>query len=379
MKQFGETIKKLRKQKDMTQEQLAEYLNISTQAISKWETNLTLPDITLIPILANLFDVTTDTLLGVDIHAKEKCIDTIVKEGNNCLLTGEHEKAEKIFREALKEYPNSYRLMANLALVIERLAWQQKIKRPMREEVVALCEKIVAECTDDKVRNMAIQNLCITYPNIGEDEKALALANKMPSSALSNEYLLGIILKGREKYEHKQKEIAKTIVNTLRDIIYLNDNFADENGNGAYNLDECIALHHKVLDIINILFEDGNYGYYNSSLVDAHLHLTYFNNQKDDKTAALKHLGLAAKHAIMFDKIPRTEDDETEKEYTNLLFRGIKVGIYKVISPYSKTQDLLYTIKNQDFHSWLPSAEVSAIEEKLQESYGTAITKSVKE
>ena len=62
---FGETIKKLRKQKDMTQEQLAEYLNISPQAISRWEINSTLPDITLIPMLANIFDVTTDMLLGV--------------------------------------------------------------------------------------------------------------------------------------------------------------------------------------------------------------------------------------------------------------------------------------------------------------------------
>jgi transcriptional regulator with XRE-family HTH domain len=59
---LGEIIKKLRMQKDMTQEQLAEYLNISSQAISKWETNVSLPDITLVPVLANIFDVSADVL-----------------------------------------------------------------------------------------------------------------------------------------------------------------------------------------------------------------------------------------------------------------------------------------------------------------------------
>ena len=64
---LGETIKKLRRQKDITQEQLAEYLNISSQAVSKWETDLSLPDITLIPMLANIFDVSADVLLGIDV------------------------------------------------------------------------------------------------------------------------------------------------------------------------------------------------------------------------------------------------------------------------------------------------------------------------
>ena len=111
---IGETIKKLRKQKDMTQEQLAEYLNISTQAVSKWETNLTLPDITLVPMLANIFDVTTDMLLGVDIDAKEKRIGEISVNAYEYFKKGYKEKALEIFRNGLKEYPNSYSLMLGI-------------------------------------------------------------------------------------------------------------------------------------------------------------------------------------------------------------------------------------------------------------------------
>ncbi len=115
---IGKTIKRLRKQKDMTQEQLAEYLNISPQAVSRWEINSTLPDITFIPMLANIFDVTTDMLLCVDIEAKEKRIELIINEAENYTLKKRYEEAEKLLRESLKEYPNSYKLMENLAKVL---------------------------------------------------------------------------------------------------------------------------------------------------------------------------------------------------------------------------------------------------------------------
>ena len=79
MKNFGNRIKVLRRKMNLTQEELAERLNVSYQTISKWETNASLPDIAMFPILANLFNVTTDELLGVSLP-----IVTIpVKPGRN--------------------------------------------------------------------------------------------------------------------------------------------------------------------------------------------------------------------------------------------------------------------------------------------------------
>ena len=62
MLKTGQIIKDLRKKQDVTQEKLAAYLNISYQAISKWENGTALPDITLIPKIANFFGVTSDEL-----------------------------------------------------------------------------------------------------------------------------------------------------------------------------------------------------------------------------------------------------------------------------------------------------------------------------
>ena len=57
---------KLRKDNGYTQEQLAEYLGISTGAVSQWECDRTAPDITQLPLLANIFDVSADELLEID-------------------------------------------------------------------------------------------------------------------------------------------------------------------------------------------------------------------------------------------------------------------------------------------------------------------------
>lgn len=62
---IGTRIKTLRKSRSMTQIQLAELLGVSPQAVSKWESDISCPDITLLPKLAEIFQVTTDSLLGM--------------------------------------------------------------------------------------------------------------------------------------------------------------------------------------------------------------------------------------------------------------------------------------------------------------------------
>ena len=61
---INEKIKELRKKANLTQEALAAVLNISYQSVSKWEADLCCPDVMLLPLLAEIFGVSTDTLLG---------------------------------------------------------------------------------------------------------------------------------------------------------------------------------------------------------------------------------------------------------------------------------------------------------------------------
>ena len=77
---IGSTIKSLRRAKNLTQEDLAEYLGVSPKAVSQWECDRTAPDISLLAPLSSIFNVTTDQLLGVDISSKTKQIDLLYDE-----------------------------------------------------------------------------------------------------------------------------------------------------------------------------------------------------------------------------------------------------------------------------------------------------------
>lgn len=72
--EFGEKLQKLRKDKSMSQEQLAECLNVSRQAVSRWEKNVVLPDVCNVIAISELFDVSTDYLLKSEyFYKKEIC------------------------------------------------------------------------------------------------------------------------------------------------------------------------------------------------------------------------------------------------------------------------------------------------------------------
>ena len=72
MEKIGNQIATLRKQKKLTQTDLGERLGVSFQAVSKWENNIALPDITLTPVLAGYFGVSMDVLFDFDLKEIEE-------------------------------------------------------------------------------------------------------------------------------------------------------------------------------------------------------------------------------------------------------------------------------------------------------------------
>ena len=77
---FGEKIKKLRMENNWTQEQFAEMMGVSAQAVSRWETDSSMPDISMLAPIAYTFNVSCDYLLGVNLNSKEQDIIRIRKE-----------------------------------------------------------------------------------------------------------------------------------------------------------------------------------------------------------------------------------------------------------------------------------------------------------
>ena len=72
---FGENLKRLRKEKQLSQESLAEKLNISRQAVSKWESNNSYPDMNNLIQLKNIFNVSLDDLIIIDKKGSEEALE----------------------------------------------------------------------------------------------------------------------------------------------------------------------------------------------------------------------------------------------------------------------------------------------------------------
>ena len=111
MIEIGYNIHTLRKAKGITQEKLATQLHISYQAVSKWENGVAQPDINIIPVIANYFDVTIDELFGYRLNAltnKEKFIRFMA---NNGILT--YDSWDEIESGAGGFYVNSENFITN--------------------------------------------------------------------------------------------------------------------------------------------------------------------------------------------------------------------------------------------------------------------------
>lgn len=85
---FGETLKSLRKAKGLSQEQLAETLNIARQTISKWELNQSTPDMNYIAQLSEFFNVSTDYLIKGEHKEENSVLKTETLPSGNIIQTG---------------------------------------------------------------------------------------------------------------------------------------------------------------------------------------------------------------------------------------------------------------------------------------------------
>ena len=343
--QIGLIIKKLRKENDITQEQLAEYLSISSRAVSQWECGKTMPDISQLPILANVFNVTTDFLLGVSIDENSNIINSIISDAENNRNNGEHKKATTILRDGLKKYPNNHKIMLNLAwsLWYERdLPNYNDRYESITHEIIEHCEKILNESTDSEIRNSATVLLSKCYPDINQLDKAIELATKMPNKYFTRERLLRNIYKGTKRFELLRDDLWCTITDLYNNLLF---NCAPlDDGCKPYTTKELILIHQKYFDIMNILFEDGNFGFFRDQLSRAYCNAAAFCVSDNQIDLALKYLSFAAKNAIIYDT-KYTADDV----YTCTLFNGKKFGGVIQNSSANTCQIILDDINGPDF------------------------------
>lgn len=206
---FADVFKKLRRDRGLTQEQTADLFCISPQAVSRWECGSTTPDISLLPIIADYFDVTIEDLLGAGRSRKEEKIHEYEEKFNTAITRGEIHDCIEIARAGVKEFPNSYVLLNKLMYALFVAGsddanipdWKENMEK-YKYEIIELGEKIISGCTDDGIRIEAKSRLGFHYCEIGESEKGRQILETLPSMTFSREMNIRHALKGEELLAH---------------------------------------------------------------------------------------------------------------------------------------------------------------------------------
>lgn len=156
---IGENIKRLRVSKGMTQEQLAELMNLSSAAVSKWESSSTYPDITTLIPLARIFDVSLDELMGYDRTREDAAINTVLEKYHQFRQEGKIQEATSLIAQSRKKYCNDFRIMCCYMwhLVGGKAKTSSDLIKENQEEIMQICDCILENCKDDPIRRDALE------------------------------------------------------------------------------------------------------------------------------------------------------------------------------------------------------------------------------
>lgn len=212
----GENIKFLRKSKDITQEQLAEMLNVSCQSISRWELGVCYPDMELLPMLAEIFEITVDKLIGVDNIAEKKKIDEYLNRFQIAISQGKIDECISIAREGVNEYPNNYTLLNKLMYALfasgddtGNIAYWKENSEKYDAEITSLGERIMKFCPDQNIRLEAIARLAFNHCEHGRKEIGRKIYENLPTISLCRENQMWWCLEENEKLPFIQKQIKE--------------------------------------------------------------------------------------------------------------------------------------------------------------------------
>ena len=302
---IGTTIKKLRQEREITQEQLAEYLGVSKNAVSQWECDKTAPDISHIPVLANIFEVSADILLEIDLakSRKQAEINEFVQKYTELHSRGEIEARLSLCRAMQKKYPNDETVRYHLMRVLQNGYMDESF-----DEIVSIGEQLLSS-SDLEYKTGAIRGLCFAYLHRGDRAKALEYAKMLPVY----QDLYVHVLEGEELADHCRDYFWKVC-----DHMYLRMRYLLSTKDAGYTCEEKHTAWKTLYDMFHMLFPDGDFGFWEDRLVRISFFMAMESMRAKNPDRALSELEQMVAHVEAYGQF-------TAVSHTSLLVRGLRI------------------------------------------------------
>lgn len=297
---MGAKIKAYRLKKEITQDALAQYLDVSCKDIIKWEDGEGYPPIELIPVLASYFGVSTDELMCMDEFDNEDKIKEYTDGFQEKVAQGNIKEAVDIIREGIMYFPEEYRLKCLLMYGLYLSCDRPAMVKHYSGELLSIGEEILDNCTDDPIRLEAKRLLCLHYyEDLRDSESARAIALSLPGRKICREDMLPIISEGESKVNAIKENIssyASHLVKAINDYANICPEIKGrEKLNLLYTAKEIRELVYPEKDI----FE----GAYLHMMLLKDMAVLHMNLEENEK--ALDCLEECARCASDFDNLPK--------------------------------------------------------------------------
>ncbi len=170
---LGKVIRKYRKIRNLTQEEMATRLGVTAPAVNKWENENSYPDITLLAPLARLLGISLDTLLSFHEDLTMEEINKIVREADLKLKKESYDEAFQWAKKTLEQYPNCEQLILNIAIIFEAQRIVQEISKEAEyDEYFCSLYVRVLDSKDEAIRIGAADSLVRFYMRKKQYDKA---------------------------------------------------------------------------------------------------------------------------------------------------------------------------------------------------------------
>lgn len=214
---LAENIRKFRKERSLTQEQLAEVLGVTAGAVYKWEAKLSIPDLELIVQMADFFDISVDVLLGYEM--KDNRLDATVARLQEYRRRKDWDglsEAEK----ALKRYPHSFRIVYESAAICRAFGIESGDKELLRRalELLEQARLLLPQNTDPEISEQTIYGkIAQTYLGLDETEKAIELMKANNAGGLYN-HDIGHVLASCERTEEAVPFLSESLASIIAEL-----------------------------------------------------------------------------------------------------------------------------------------------------------------
>ena len=203
--QIGQIIRKFRKEKNLTQEQLAVYLGVTASAVNKWEHDVSYPDITQLSPLAKILGTDVNTLLAYQEELSDTEVILYAEEVARLLRTGKFADAYEHGQTLLKTHSGCEQLTLLIAQLLN--AGLQMLPKEesgqYRPQITAWLEQL-SQSNDATVVAQAASSLCLNYLSTDCYEQAQAMLDRIPSPGYDKRPLQGALYIRQESYDSAQ-------------------------------------------------------------------------------------------------------------------------------------------------------------------------------